>query len=152
VLVARVHSDPQDTTPHMTRLPAILVMSRLKVLTITSLRCYSLRVTTIAQLMERPAGFEPAFTSFVAKAIHPLWHERSNCWSGNSESNRDHVCPRHGCHAITPFPDLAPAQRVERCSLRLRRSVSTAHTRLAKTGGACRICPDRLLLARQALS
>ena len=28
--------------------------------------------------MERPAGFEPACTSFVAKAIHPLWHGRLN--------------------------------------------------------------------------
>jgi hypothetical protein len=37
VLVARMHSDPQDTTPQMTRLPVILTMSRLKVLSIASI-------------------------------------------------------------------------------------------------------------------
>ena len=37
VLIAHMHSDPQDTTPQMTRLPVILTMSRLKVLSITSI-------------------------------------------------------------------------------------------------------------------
>jgi len=37
VLIARLHSDPQDTTPQMTRLPIILTMSRLKVLSIMSI-------------------------------------------------------------------------------------------------------------------
>ena len=37
VLIARMHSDPQDTTPQMTRLPVILTMSRLKVLSIMSI-------------------------------------------------------------------------------------------------------------------
>ena len=37
MLVARMHSDPQDTTPQMTRLPVILAMSRLKVLSIMSI-------------------------------------------------------------------------------------------------------------------
>ena len=37
VLVARMHSDPQDTTPQMTRLPVILTMSCLKVLSIASI-------------------------------------------------------------------------------------------------------------------
>lgn len=50
--------------------------------------------------------------------------------------NRDHVLPRHGCNALHYSP-MAPAQRVERCSLRFQRSVSTAHTRLAKSGGPC---------------
>jgi hypothetical protein len=37
VLIARMHSDPQDTTPQMTRLPVILTMSRLKILSIMSI-------------------------------------------------------------------------------------------------------------------
>jgi len=37
VLTARMHSDPQDTTPQMTRLPVILAMSCLKVLSIASI-------------------------------------------------------------------------------------------------------------------
>ena len=37
VLVVLMHSDPQDTTPQMTRLPVILTMSRLKVLSIMSI-------------------------------------------------------------------------------------------------------------------
>jgi hypothetical protein len=37
VLIARMHSDPQDTTPQMTRLPVILTMSRLKVLSLMSI-------------------------------------------------------------------------------------------------------------------
>jgi hypothetical protein len=37
VLIRRMHSDPQDTTPQMTRLPVILTMSRLKVLSIISI-------------------------------------------------------------------------------------------------------------------
>ena len=37
VLIARMHSDPQDTTSQMTRLPVILTMSRLKVLTMMSI-------------------------------------------------------------------------------------------------------------------
>ena len=37
VLAAHMHSDPQDTTPQMTRLPVILNMSRLKVLSIVSI-------------------------------------------------------------------------------------------------------------------
>src|SRR5580700_3682179 len=36
VLIRRMHSDPQDAAPQMTRLPVILTMSRLKVLSITS--------------------------------------------------------------------------------------------------------------------
>jgi len=38
VLIARMHSDPQDTTPQMTRLPVILTMLCLKVLSIMSIR------------------------------------------------------------------------------------------------------------------
>jgi len=34
VLIAHMHSDPQDTTPQITRLLVILTMSRLKVLSI----------------------------------------------------------------------------------------------------------------------
>jgi hypothetical protein len=37
VLVALMHSDPQDTTPQMTRLLVILTMSCLNVLTIASI-------------------------------------------------------------------------------------------------------------------
>ena len=37
MLIARTHSAPQDTTPQMTHLPAILTMSRLKVLSIMSI-------------------------------------------------------------------------------------------------------------------
>jgi hypothetical protein len=37
VLIAAMHSDPQDTTPQMTRLPVILIMSCLKVPSITSI-------------------------------------------------------------------------------------------------------------------
>ena len=76
VLIARVHSDPQDTTPQMTRLPVILTMSSLKVLSIMSIHHQNVR-ETVVQIVERPAGLEPACTSFVAKAINPLWHGRS---------------------------------------------------------------------------
>jgi hypothetical protein len=82
MLIARTHSAPQDTTPQMTRLPVILTMSRLKVLSIMSIHHLNVR-ETVVQLLERPAGLEPACTSFVAKAINPLWHGRSNLWSGN---------------------------------------------------------------------
>ena len=44
--------------------------------------------------------------------------------------------PKARMQRITLFP-VVPAQRVERCSLRFQRSVSTAHTRLAKSGGPC---------------
>jgi hypothetical protein len=37
VLIARMHADPQGMTPQMTRLPVILTMSRLKVLSIMSI-------------------------------------------------------------------------------------------------------------------
>ena len=37
VLIRRMHSDPQDTTPQMTRLLVILTMPRLKVLSIMSI-------------------------------------------------------------------------------------------------------------------
>jgi len=37
VLIARMHADPQDTTPQMTRLPVILTMSSLKILNIMSI-------------------------------------------------------------------------------------------------------------------
>ena len=43
VLIARLHSDPQDTTPQITRLPVILTMSRLKVLSIMSIRQFTIR-------------------------------------------------------------------------------------------------------------
>jgi hypothetical protein len=46
---------------------------------------------------------------------------------------------------------MVPAQRVERCSLRFQRSVSTAHTRLAKFGGPCGNRTHlTILLAKQA--
>src|SRR5579862_640407 len=46
---------------------------------------------------------------------------------------------------------MAPAQRVERCSLRFQRSVSTAHTRLANFGGPCGNRTHLIiLLAKQA--
>lgn len=46
---------------------------------------------------------------------------------------------------------MAPAQRVERCSLRFQRSVSTAHTRLANFGGPCGNRTHlTILLAKQA--
>ena len=46
---------------------------------------------------------------------------------------------------------MVPAQRVERCSLRLQRSVSTAHTRLTKFGGPCGNRTHlTILLAKQA--
>ena len=46
---------------------------------------------------------------------------------------------------------MVPAQRVERCSLRFQRSVSTAHTRLAKLGGPCGNRTHlTILLAKQA--
>ncbi len=76
----KMHSDPQDTTPQMTRFVVILTMSRLKVLSI-ALRRF-LCEFYCSTILERPAGFEPAYTSFVAKAIIPLWHGRMN-WSGN---------------------------------------------------------------------
>jgi hypothetical protein len=78
----KMHSDPQDTTPQMTRFVVILTMSRLKVLNIASIHrhCFEFHCSTT---LERPAGFEPAYTSFVAKAINPLWHGRSKLWSGN---------------------------------------------------------------------
>jgi hypothetical protein len=60
------------------------------------------------------------------------------------------VLPRHGCNAIHHSP-MVPAQRVERCSLRFQRSVSTAHTRLAKFGGPCGNRTHlTILLAKQA--
>lgn len=43
VLIARMHSDPQDTTPQMTRLPVILTMSCLKVLSITFIHHHCIR-------------------------------------------------------------------------------------------------------------
>jgi hypothetical protein len=46
---------------------------------------------------------------------------------------------------------MVPAQRVERCSLRFQRSVSTAHTRLARFGGPCGNRTHlTILLAKQA--
>jgi hypothetical protein len=71
MLVRHLHSDPQDTTPHMTRFEVILTMPRFKFLNITSI-CSS----SFLKVLERPAGLEPAYTSFVAKAINPLWHGR----------------------------------------------------------------------------
>jgi hypothetical protein len=71
----KMHSDPQDTTPQMTRLPVILAISCLKVLSIASIHRHYFESYCSTNL-ERPAGFEPAYTSFVAKAIIPLWHGR----------------------------------------------------------------------------
>ncbi len=43
VLIARMHSDPQDTTPQMTLLPIILTKSRLEILSITSIHLHYCR-------------------------------------------------------------------------------------------------------------
>ena len=51
----------------------------------------SLSSLTVARLLERPAGFEPAFTSFVAKAINPLWHGRSNVGRG-TQNRTESTC------------------------------------------------------------
>ena len=100
-------------------------------------------------ILERPAGFEPAFTSFVAKAINPLWHGRSNL-VGELRIELRPRAPKARMQRITLFP-VVPAQRVERCSLRFQRSVSTAHTRLAKFGGPCGNRTHlTILLAKQA--
>jgi hypothetical protein len=100
--------------------------------------------------MERPAGFEPAYTSFVAKAMIPLWHGRSNL-VGELRIELRPRAPKARMRRITPFPGLVPAQRVERCSLRFQRSVSTAHTRLANIGGPCGNRTHlTILLAKQA--
>ena len=101
-------------------------------------------------ILERPAGFEPAYTSFVAKAIIPLWHGRMNLVGELRIELRPRAPKaRMPCHYT--IPRLVPAQRVERCSLRFQRSVSTAHTRLAKSGGPSRLCPDHLRIASAAL-
>ena len=102
-------------------------------------------------VLERPAGLEPAYTSFVAKAINPLWHGRSKTLVGELRIELSPRAPKARMQRITPFP-VVPAQRVERCSLRFQRSVSTAHTRLAKSGGPSRLCPDHLRIASAALS
>ena len=67
----------------------------------------------MVQLVERPAGLEPACTSFVAKAINPLWHGRSIVWSGWTDLNRRPLAPK-----ASTLPDCAtpgqiwPAQLV----------------------------------------
>ena len=101
-------------------------------------------------ILERPAGFEPAYTSFVAKAIIPLWHGRMNLVGELRIELRPRAPKaRMPCHYT--IPRLVPAQRVERCSLRFQRSVSTAHTRLAKLGGPCGNRTHlTILLAKQA--
>ena len=48
----KMHSDPQDTTPQMTRFVVILTMSRLKVLSIASILCE----VYCSTILERPAG------------------------------------------------------------------------------------------------
>ena len=45
-----MHSDPQDTTPQMTRFVVILTMSRLKVLSIASIHRLHFRVLTVARI------------------------------------------------------------------------------------------------------
>jgi hypothetical protein len=81
-LAARMHSDPQDTTPQMTRLLVILTKSRLKVLSVTSIPPPFHARHAVARLVVRPAGIEPACTSFAAKALDPLWRGRSTSGPG----------------------------------------------------------------------
>jgi hypothetical protein len=56
-------------------------------------------------ILERPAGFEPAFTSFVAKAINPLWHGRSKTMVGELRIELRPRAPKARMQGITPFPD-----------------------------------------------
>jgi hypothetical protein len=101
-------------------------------------------------ILERPAGFEPACTSFVAKAINPLWHGRLKSLVGELRIELSPRAPKARMQRIHHSP-MVPAQRVERCSLRFQRSVSTAHTRLAKFGGPCGNRTHlTILLAKQA--
>jgi hypothetical protein len=60
----------------------------------------------VTQLMERPAGIEPAYTSFVAKAICPLWHERSNL-VGELRIELRPRASKARMQRITLFPDGA---------------------------------------------
>jgi hypothetical protein len=57
-------------------------------------------------ILERPAGFEPAYTSFVAKAIIPLWHGRINL-VGELRIELRPRAPKARMQRITPFPDGA---------------------------------------------
>ena len=91
-----MHSDPQDTTPQMTRFVVILTMSRLKVLSIASIHRHSFE-SYCSTTLERPAGFEPAYTSFVAKAIYPLWHGRLK--PGRGTQNRTESTCSQGTNA-----------------------------------------------------
>src|SRR5947207_14910529 len=103
-----MHSDPQDTTPQMARLPVILTMSRLKVLSISSIHRYYFRSPTVAEFVERPAGFEPACTSFVAKAINHLWHGRHTVnLVGELRIELRPRVPKTRMRHITLFPDVA---------------------------------------------
>ena len=58
--------------------------------------------------LERPAGFEPAYTSFVAKAIIPLWHGRINL-VGELRIELRPRAPKARMQRITLFPDGASA-------------------------------------------
>ena len=110
-----MHSDPQDTTPQMTRLPVILTMSSLKVLSIMSIHHQNVR-ETVVQIVERPAGLEPACTSFVAKAINPLWHGRLETLVGELRIELSPRAPKARMQRITPFPDGASASESDRFS------------------------------------
>ena len=70
----------------------------------------------MVQLVERPAGLEPAFTSFVAKAINPLWHGRLETLVGELRIELSPRAPKARMQRITPFPDGASASESDRFS------------------------------------
>ena len=145
-----MHSDPQDTTPQMTRLPVILTMSRLKVLSITSSHHHFFE--DICSTNCGASGRTRTCVHFVRSEGHQSSLARTlKSLVGELRIELRPRAPMARMQRITLFP-VVPAQRVERCSLRIQRSVSTAHTRLANSGGPSRLCPDRLRIASAALS
>ena len=137
-----MHSDPQDTTPQMTRLPVILTMSRLKVLSITPIHHHYSRDNCGTNLWSvRQDSNLRARAHFVRSEGHQSSLARTlKTLVGELRIELSPRAPKARMQRITLFP-VVPAQRVERCSLRFQRSVSTAHTRLAKSGGRWELNP-----------
>ena len=142
----KMHSDPQKTTLLVTRFQIVLAIPSLEVFNDTS------RHPSINAITCGAPGRTRTCVYFVRSEGHPSALARAlKSLVGELRIELSPRAPKARMQTHYTIPRLVPAQRVERCSLRFQRSISTAHTRLAKSGGPSRLCPDHLRIASAAL-